>query len=78
MALVDRQARVAIEAKVREVEKVETAVQAEFQDYFVLAMAIPHKSDPFTELAKDVKLPRPAARESREGVRGRRRKTDAG
>jgi uncharacterized 2Fe-2S/4Fe-4S cluster protein (DUF4445 family) len=81
MALVDRQARRAIEKKVREVEKVETAVQAEFQDYFVLAMAIPHKSDPFTELAKDVKLPRPAERDSRERDRGsgrRRRKSGGG
>jgi uncharacterized 2Fe-2S/4Fe-4S cluster protein (DUF4445 family) len=81
MALVDRQARVAIEAKVREVEKVETAVQAEFQDYFVLAMAIPHKTDPSTELSKAVKLPRPAARKPGEGARDsgrRRRKPGAG
>jgi uncharacterized 2Fe-2S/4Fe-4S cluster protein (DUF4445 family) len=75
MALVDRQARAAIEAKVREVEKVETAVQADFQDHFVIAMAIPHKTDPFTELSKVVKLPRPATRAPREEGRrrGRRR-----
>jgi uncharacterized 2Fe-2S/4Fe-4S cluster protein (DUF4445 family) len=80
MALLDRHARVAIESKVREVEKVETAVQAEFQDYFVLAMAIPHKTAPFAELAKDVKLPRPAARKPREGdrSRGRRRRKSGG
>jgi uncharacterized 2Fe-2S/4Fe-4S cluster protein (DUF4445 family) len=81
MALVDRHARVAIEAKVREVEKVETAVQAAFQDHFVLAMAIPHKTHPSTELSKAVKLPRPAAREPGEGARGggrRRGKSGAG
>ncbi len=74
MALVDRHARSAIEAKVREVEKVETAVQAAFQEYFVLAMAIPHKTDPFTELSKSVKLPRAAARERGDEPRGRGRR----
>ena len=81
MALVNRHARVAIETKVREVEKVETAVQAEFQDYFILAIAIPHKTDPFTELSRAVALPQPTVREPSEGARGRgrrRRKPGAG
>ena len=40
-----------------EIEKVETAVEAAFQDHFIHAMSIPNSVDPFTELAKEVTLP---------------------
>ncbi|MDC0062888.1 ASKHA domain-containing protein [Candidatus Puniceispirillum sp.] len=57
MALLNQAARREIEAVVRQIEKIETAVEASFQDHFVKAMAIPHKSDPYTNLAAVVDLP---------------------
>ncbi|MEK9718530.1 MAG: ASKHA domain-containing protein, partial [Candidatus Puniceispirillum sp.] len=51
MALLNRAARHEIEAVVRRIEKIETAVEPSFQDHFVKAMAIPHKSDPYAALA---------------------------
>ncbi len=57
MALLNQQARRDIETIVRDIEKIETAVEASFQDHFVKAMAIPHKSDPYTRLAAAVALP---------------------
>ncbi len=38
-------------------EKIETATEPLFQDYFVKAMSIPHQSDDFSELKKIFKLP---------------------
>ena len=61
IALLNRAARDEIEALVRRVEKVETAVESRFQDHFVAAMAIPHKTAIFENLSKVVDLPRPAA-----------------
>jgi uncharacterized 2Fe-2S/4Fe-4S cluster protein (DUF4445 family) len=57
MALLNQAARRDIEAVVRQIEKIETAVEASFQDHFVKAMAIPHKSDPYSNLAAAVDLP---------------------
>ena len=57
MALLNQAARRDIEAVVRQIEKIETAVEASFQDHFVKAMAIPHKSDPYANLAAAVDLP---------------------
>jgi uncharacterized 2Fe-2S/4Fe-4S cluster protein (DUF4445 family) len=72
IALLNRQARSEIEALVRRVEKVETAVEARFQEHFVNAMAIPHATDPYPRLARKVALPerRPA---TAPGERRRRR-----
>lgn len=75
IALLDRDARQDIELVVRQVLKVETAVEPRFQEHFVEAMAIPHRSDPFTELSAAVTLPRPAAEESEKSSPGRRRRT---
>ncbi len=61
IALLDKSSRQQIEQTVRRVEKVETAVEPQFQAHFVEAMAFPHKSAPFPELAKAVKLPAPMA-----------------
>jgi uncharacterized 2Fe-2S/4Fe-4S cluster protein (DUF4445 family) len=44
IALLNRAARGEIEALVRRVEKVETAVEPRFQEHFVNAMGIPHSS----------------------------------
>ena len=61
MALLDRNARRDIEQVVRHIEKVETAVEPDFQQHFVEAMAFPHKKAHFVELAKVVSLPTPTA-----------------
>ena len=50
-------ARAEIEAVVRRVEKIETAVEPRFQELFVGAMAIPHDSDPYERLRASVTLP---------------------
>ena len=57
MALLNKGARAEIEQTVRNIEKIETAIEPSFQDHFVKAMAIPHKSDPYTRLAAAVALP---------------------
>ena len=57
MALLNQNARRDIELIVRDIEKIETAVEPSFQDHFVKAMAIPHKSDPYARLAAFVALP---------------------
>jgi uncharacterized 2Fe-2S/4Fe-4S cluster protein (DUF4445 family) len=72
MALLDTESRTEIEKVVRRIEKVETAVEPQFQQHFVEAMAFPHKSAAFPELAKVVKLPAPTA--SPAARRKRRRK----
>ena len=57
MALLNTDARVSIEQTVRRIEKIETAVEADFQDHFVRAMAFPHKTDPYENLSAAVSLP---------------------
>ncbi|MDB2390602.1 ASKHA domain-containing protein [Alphaproteobacteria bacterium] len=57
MALLNKGARAEIEQAVRNIEKIETAIEPSFQDHFVKAMAIPHKSDPYAKLAAAVPLP---------------------
>ena len=59
IALLNRAARREIERVVREVEKVETAIEPRFQEHFVEAMALPHKTAPFPNLAAAVTLPEP-------------------
>ncbi len=69
MALLDKNARTDIEAVVRHIEKVETAVEPAFQQHFVEAMAFPHKTASFPELGKVITLPAPT---SAQPVRRRR------
>ena len=59
IALCNVAARREIERVVGEITKVETAIEPKFQEHFVAANAIPHKTDPFPELAKMVSLPHP-------------------
>ena len=76
IALVDSNAREEIEREIRRIEKIETAVEPRFQEHFVEAMAIPHKSARFEQLAKAVALPTradPAADSASSGRRRRRR-----
>ncbi len=57
IALLNKGARDEIEAVVRRIEKIETAVEPKFQQHFVEAMAIPHKTAPYPNLSKVVTLP---------------------
>ena len=57
IALCDTAARAAIEANVRRITKIETAIAPAFQEHFVAANAIPHASDPFPELRSIAPLP---------------------
>ncbi len=57
IALLNVQAREAIEHIVRRVEKIETAVEPRFQPLFVAAMALPNLVDAFPELEKVLTLP---------------------
>ncbi len=57
IALLNNESRNEIETTVRQIEKIETAVEPKFQDYFVNAMAIPHKTDPFPNLSAVLTLP---------------------
>ncbi len=57
IALLNKSARDEIEAVVRRIEKIETAVEPKFQQHFVEAMALPHKTAAFAELKKVVTLP---------------------
>ena len=58
IALLSAAARRQIESVVRTVEKIETAVEARFQEHFVDAMALPHRTAPSTHLSTIVELPR--------------------
>ena len=62
IALLNQVARDEIEAVIRQVEKIETAVEPMFQAHFVAAMGIPHTSDAFPNLAKVLTLPAPSPR----------------
>ncbi|HET7236944.1 MAG TPA: ASKHA domain-containing protein [Actinomycetota bacterium] len=57
IALLNRAAREEIEEVVRTVEKVETAVEPRFQEHFVAAMGIPHRTAGSPRLATVVALP---------------------
>jgi uncharacterized 2Fe-2S/4Fe-4S cluster protein (DUF4445 family) len=70
IALIDFFARAEIEAVVRAIDKVETAIDAKFHDEFVAAIALPHAGDSFENFAKAIQLP---PRRGIETVRRRRR-----
>ena len=58
----------------RRVEKIETAIEPRFQEHFVEAMAIPHKTAAYPNLRKVVDLPAPkvVAQSTAEGGRERK------
>jgi ATP-dependent RNA helicase SUPV3L1/SUV3 len=60
------------------VEKVETAVEPLFQQHFVEAMAIPHKTAPYPNLRKAVVLPAPKEVGATGDDGGRRRRRRSG
>ena len=57
IALLNKAARAEIEATVREVHKIETAIEPRFQEHFVNASAIPNSVEPFPILNSVVTLP---------------------
>ena len=57
IALLNVGARREIESVVRSIEKIETAVEKKFQEYFVNAMAIPNKIDAFPHLFSVMEKP---------------------
>ena len=75
IALLDCAAREEIEAVVREVEKVETAVEPAFQRHFVDAMAIPHGTADYVHLPQHVALPTAEAAPAPAGRRRNRRRS---
>ncbi len=76
IALLDRKARPEIERVVRDIHKVETAVEPRFQEHFVDAMAIPHKTAAYPNLEKAIELPqqKPTNEDQSDRGVGRRRK----
>jgi len=77
IALLNLASREEISRVVRSVEKVETAVEPLFQQHFVEAMAIPHKTAPYPNLRKAVALP-PAKEVGATGDDGGRRRRRRG
>ena len=74
IALCNKQARADIERIVRQIVKVETAIEPKFQEHFVAANAIPHKTDAFEELSKVVSLPAVSFNTGSESSKGGRRR----
>ena len=72
IALLNEHSRREIEQLVRRVEKIETAVEPRFQEFFVEAMAIPHLTAPFARLREVVTLPERTVISNESSARGRR------
>ena len=77
IALLNAAARAELEAVVRRVEKVETAMEPRFQEHFVDAMAFPHDPAVWPRLASAVQLPAAKAETPAQGVEGGRRRRRA-
>ena len=78
IALLSGAARREIETVVRQVEKIETAVEPRFQEHFVEAMAIPHRTASNPNLEQAVTLPaRPATADRGADPRAARRRRAA-
>ncbi len=76
IALLNAGKRTEIERVVRDVEKIETALAPKFQDHFIEAMAVPHKTAPYPRLRKIARLPDtpPSPPPGTAGEGGRRRR----
>ena len=75
IALLNFPSRVEISEILPKVEKVETAIEPKFQEYFIEAMAIPHKTDPYEALSRDVTLPAPKPKAESTGGDERKRRS---
>jgi uncharacterized 2Fe-2S/4Fe-4S cluster protein (DUF4445 family) len=76
IALLNRASRIEIEQRARAIEKIETAIDAGFQQHFVDAMGIPHTTRDYPELSKAIDLPSatPGEASPASGRRRRRRR----
>jgi uncharacterized 2Fe-2S/4Fe-4S cluster protein (DUF4445 family) len=74
MALLNKGYRREIEQTVRDIEKIETALEPKFQEHFVNAMALPNKVDTFPHLRSAVDLPERKERSATESTSGERRR----
>jgi uncharacterized 2Fe-2S/4Fe-4S cluster protein (DUF4445 family) len=75
IALLNSQSRTVIEGLVKNIEKIETAMEPKFQEYFVDAMAFPNKTDAFPNLFSVVDRPEAkAVAQAPTGGRKRRRR----
>ncbi len=74
IALLNKQARREIESVVKRIQKIETAIEPNFQQHFVEAMAFPHKTADYVHLTKAVALPAPKVLAAEEGEGRRRRR----
>ncbi len=74
IALLNAESRNVIETLVKNIEKIETALEPKFQDYFVDAMAFPNKKDPFPNLFSVVDKPKEKVGQDSAGGRKRRRR----
>lgn len=63
ITLLDKQSRALVEAEVRKVEKIETAIEARFQEHFVSSMSIPNGGASVSD--------KPGTRRGRRGARPR-------
>ena len=76
IALLDQSSRAVIEALVRRIEKMETAIEPRFQQHFVEAMALPHKTAEYRNLRAVVELPALKEAAAPAQARGRRPRRD--
>ena len=74
IALLNAESRNVIETLVKNIEKIETALEPKFQNYFVDAMAFPNKKDPFPNLFSVVDKPQEKVGQDSAGGRKRRRR----
>ncbi len=74
IALLNLPSRLEVSEILARVEKVETAIEPDFQQYFVEAMALPHKTQEYAQLGSEVRLPpRRIKSEDASGDNNRRR-----
>mgnify|MGYP002640255451 FL=1 len=74
IALLNAESRGVIETLVKNIEKIEAAMEPKFQDYFVDAMAFPNKNDAFPNLFSVVDKPLEKVVKDSAGGRKRRRR----
>ncbi len=74
IALLNFPSRIEVGEILPKVGKIETATEPKFQQYFIEAMAIPHKCDSYSELSKVVEIPTPKARPEGDAVSGERKR----
>ncbi|MCH8104542.1 MAG: DUF4445 domain-containing protein [Proteobacteria bacterium] len=75
IALLNMPSRIEIGEILPKVEKIETALEPKFQEYFIEAMALPHKVDKYEELSKVVKIPPPKPKAESDRANGSKRKS---